>query len=258
MTISERVDRVDNPDKNSLQVQRIELAYDDYVVLADFSLDLHRGSLIGLIGPNGAGKTTLMLALSGQFRPRKGTILFNGMDIYRHNREFKHRIGYVHEAPFFYAHLTAAEFLHFIAQVKRVPAGERTLRIDEILAQVCLTEDQDKLTGELSLGMKKKLAIAAALLGNPSLLVLDEALNGIDVESAYRIKEVLRKFVAGGGTVLLSTHVLEVIEKLCDRYLVLKAGRLLADVQAAEWKAARTDSDEGLEEYIIHLLHQDE
>jgi len=242
----------------SLRAKEVSLAYDSEVVIANLSLELSCGSLVGLIGPNGAGKTTLLLALSGQFHPRQGVITFQDQDIYQQNRIYKYRIGYVHEAPFQYPYLTVEEFLYFIGSIKNLKKGELADRIERVLQQVCLQEERRKLTGELSLGMKKKLAIAAALMGNPSLLFLDEALNGVDVESAYRIKEVLRTFVAGGGTVLLSTHVLEVIEKLCDRYLVLKAGRLLADVQATEWKAGRAGLSEGLEEYIIRLLHQSE
>lgn len=239
--------------QNRLHVDAIQVAYDDCVILSELSLDLERGSLIGLIGPNGAGKTTLMLALSGQFRPRRGAIRFDGMDIYERNLAFKYRIGYVHEAPFFYPHLTAEEFLQFIARVKRVPSAELDLRVNRLLAQVCLNEERSKLTSELSQGMKKKLAIAAALIGAPDLLFLDEALNGVDVESAYQIKEGLREFTARGGTVLLSTHVLEVIEKLCDRYVVMKKGRIIDDVRAADWKETGRSS---LEEYIIERLRR--
>ncbi|HOC26243.1 MAG TPA: ATP-binding cassette domain-containing protein, partial [bacterium] len=155
--------------------------------------------------------------------------------------------------PFFYPHLTAEEFLQFIARVKRVPSAELDLRVNRLLAQVCLNEERSKLTSELSQGMKKKLAIAAALIGAPDLLFLDEALNGVDVESAYQIKEGLREFTTGGGTVLLSTHVLEVIEKLCDRYVVMKKGRIIDDVRAADWKETGRSS---LEEYIIERLRR--
>jgi ABC-2 type transport system ATP-binding protein len=243
-------------DSANLQVNAIELSYGSTPVIADLSMTIKPGSLIGLIGPNGAGKTTLLLALSGQFRPARGSIAFGAMDIFRDNLAFKYHTGYVHENPFFYPYLTAAEYLTFIGHVKKVAAANLAAQVDRLLLSVGLAEERDKLAADLSLGMKKKLAIAAAFMGEPALLFLDEALNGIDIESAYGIKQMLKECAQGGAAVVLSTHVLEVIEKLCDRYVVLKSGRIIADVDAEAWKARGEPGEGGLEEYIISLLHR--
>ncbi|HNW59731.1 MAG TPA: ABC transporter ATP-binding protein [bacterium] len=237
-----------------LEARAIAAGYDSSPVLTELSLTLPAGALTGLIGPNGAGKTTLMLALSGQFRPARGSIRFGGRDIYQENLAYKYRIGYVHEQPFFYPWLTAGEFLAFVAHVKKVDPGRIADESARLLQRVGLEGEQDKRTSDLSLGMKKKLAIAAAFMGEPAVLFLDEALNGVDIESAYGIKQMLREYVQGGGLVILSTHVLEVIEKICDRYVVLQSGRILADVEAAAWRSGAGAAS--LEEHIIALLHQ--
>ncbi|MBN2354509.1 ABC transporter ATP-binding protein [candidate division KSB1 bacterium] len=240
--------------KHLLTVHDITLAYEDQAVISDLSMDVDAGSFIGLIGPNGAGKTTLMLALSGQFHPARGRIEFENSDIYKANDRYKGRIGFVHEAPFAYPYFTAEEFLHLIARVKGVPVDHIPAQVRTALEAVCLMDERHKLTSDLSMGMKKKLAIAAATLGRPNILFLDEALNGVDVESAFHIKEMLKDFVARGGTVILSTHILEVIEKICSRYVLLKAGRIIADIQADAFAAGDEFKHGDLEQYVVSLL----
>lgn len=240
-----------------LSARNLEIGYGEAPVLHDLSLDIAAGSFIGLIGPNGAGKTTLALALSGQFRPQKGQIQYHGQDIYLHNLNYKRVIGYVHESPFFYPHLSAEEFLFFVARIKRVPASDLKMQIAAILDAVKLADERGKLTAHLSQGMRKKLAIAAALLGAPKILFLDEALNGVDIESAFHIKQYLQNYTHSGGTVILSTHVLEVIEKICDRYIILKNGRIVEDVTAENFKTnASAKNGHDLERYVIQKLQE--
>ena len=242
----------DNP---VLTIDDIAVSYGGDPVISGLSTTFERGTLVGLIGPNGAGKTTLMLSAAGQFRPVRGHVYFEGRDVYEHNRDFKRRIGYVHEDPFFYPYLTAEDFLRFVAGVKSVPEDDMESQIHTLLELVDLSGEKDKVTSALSMGMRKKLAIAAAMVGKPRILFLDEALNGIDIESTYRIKSSLREFVTGGGAIILSTHTLEVVEKVCDRYLLLKEGRVIADLKADE-AAGQRDVEEagGLEQYVIQLL----
>ncbi|MFQ5636756.1 MAG: ATP-binding cassette domain-containing protein [bacterium] len=151
--------------------------------------------------------------------------------------------------------LKCGRFSTFRGQSQDVPKLEIAAQTSAVLESVCLDEERRKLTAELSMGMRKKLAIAGSLLGNPKIIFLDEALNGIDLESAFKIKHVLQDLVAGGRTIILSSHVLEVIEKICDRYLVLKNGEIIADLEANRFK--ETDlagKDMDLEKYIIQLL----
>ena len=233
-----------------LQIINLEISYNETPVIKNLSFNIKKGSFIGLIGPNGAGKTTLLLSISGQFRPGNGEIQFQDKNIYVKNLEYKKAIGYVHEKPFFYPYLTVVDFLRFVAGIKNVSPDVVEEQIQALLITVNLHNERQKLTSALSQGMSKKLAIAAALLGPPQIIFLDEALNGIDFESSFKIKEALKKYVDKGGTIILSTHVLEVIEKICDRYLVLKNGEIIADILAGEFQ----NSEKDLEKYLIELL----
>lgn len=233
-----------------LQIENLEIAYNEEPVIKNLSFDIQSKSFIGLIGPNGAGKTTLLLSISGQFRPNNGEIKFHKKDIYKQNLEYKKALGYVHEKPFFYPYLTVEDFLRFVAGIKEVSRTEVEKQINELLQTVNLQDDSKKLTSALSQGMGKKLAIAAAMLGPPQIIFLDEALNGVDFESSFQIKNALKEYVTNGGTVILSTHVLEVIEKICDRYIFLKNGKIIADIIAREFQ----NSGKDLEKYIIELL----
>lgn len=233
-------------------IQNIVLAYEDNVAVDHLSLTIQPGSFIGLIGPNGAGKTTLMLSMAGQFQPASGSIFFQGLDIYGKNLEYKRKIGFVHENPFFYPYLSVEEFLWFIARVRRMDKRFIGEKIDNVLRAVKLYDEREKLTVQLSQGMRKKLAIAAALLNSPRILFLDEAINGVDVESVFYIKGLLADYVASGGTVILSTHVLDIIEKLCDRYVVLHQGRIIADLD--DETATKGKTAASLESIVLDLL----
>lgn len=243
------------PTRALLEVRDVTVSYGEAPVIHALTISLERSTLVGLIGPNGAGKTSLLLSLSGQFQPASGRIHFNGDDIYEHNRDYKSKIGYVHEDPFFYPYLTVEDFLRFVAGVKNVPGAEVESQIRSLLDLADLWTERDKLTSALSMGMRKKLAISAAMVGRPRLLFLDEALNGIDIEGTFRLKRRLREFVDAGGTVILSTHTLEVAEKLCDRYVVLEGGRVLADLRADDVTGRRGIGEEGsLEQHVMRLL----
>jgi ABC-2 type transport system ATP-binding protein len=237
-----------------IKSENIDVSYGGESVIQDLSITVEAGTLVGLIGPNGAGKTTLLMSISGQFKPVKGKIYFDGNDVYKANREYKRFVGYVHENPFFYPYLTAEDFMRFIAGIKDVSDEDAEDRIESLLKSVDVWEERDKVTSALSMGMRKKLAIAAAMIGAPRVLFLDEALNGVDFESAYRIKHSLRDFVAAGGSVILSTHTLEVIEKICDRYVVLKEGRIIADLRAGDVTGEAGSGGGSLEQYVMQLL----
>ncbi|HEX9935192.1 MAG TPA: ABC transporter ATP-binding protein, partial [bacterium] len=185
--------------------------------------------------------------LSGQFRPRSGIVRFKGQDIYERNLETKREIGYVHEEPFLYPHLTAEEHLTCIARMKKIRPAESGRQIPDLLDAFGLIEVRRKLTARLSLGMRKKLALASAMLGDPQILFLDEALSGLDVEGLHRVKTTLKEFTERGGTVLLSSHNLDLMEKLCGRYALLRRGRLIADLDR---RAIQSD----LESRVLALL----
>lgn len=231
-----------------LEAERITVGYDGPPVIEDLTVSVHTRSFVGLIGPNGAGKSTLLKCLAGQFRPESGRVFYRDLDVYQENVEFKRLISYVHENPFFYPYLNAEEFLDFISRIKRVPKEDIPEKVESVLSTVQLLDQKKKLTADFSLGMRKKLAIGAAMLGDPGLIFLDEALSGIDVEGVFQIKQWLADLAVDGGTVILSSHTLEVLEKICDRFLVLKGGKIIADLKSDQFQTP------DLESRILQLL----
>lgn len=187
-------------------------------------LTLPRGAFVGLIGHNGAGKSTCLAMLTGLLRPSEGRILVCGVDVHVDPRGALRHLGAVPENPALFEHLSAREFLQFVADVRG------STGLDAALEITGLGEDADRLIREYSQGMRRKTALAAALLGEPEVLVLDEAINGLDPPSAAVVKAELRRRVDRGATVLLSTHVVETVEAVADRVVMLAHGRVVADV----------------------------
>ncbi len=205
----------------------------------DLSID---GGFVGLIGHNGAGKSTCLKMLMGLLRPTEGAVKLHGVDVVASPDEARKLLGAVPEEPALYDYLTAREFLAFVAEVRGASG------IDEALELTGLGSDADRLIREYSQGMRRKTALAAALLGDPKVLVLDEALNGLDPPSAAIVKEALRERVARGTTVLLSTHVVETVAAVADRVVMLAHGRVVAD------ELVDDIGDDGLERLFLERL----
>ncbi len=238
---------------NRLSADSIHLSYNDMTVVTDVSLSMSSGEFIGLVGSNGSGKTTLLSALSGQFQPDCGEIFYNDLNIYQDNYKYKSRIGVVHEEPYFYPFLTASDFLRFIASIKLIPAISRYAEILRVLRITQLESQGDRLTSELSLGMKKRLALASAILGKPQILFLDEPFVNVDYKSTHALKRYLQEFTRKGGIILLSTHILELVEKVCDKLILLQEGRIVKNITIAEFEAAKKKKSSDLEDFIINL-----
>jgi len=185
------------------------------------------GSFVGLIGHNGAGKTTCLRMLMGLLRPSEGTVRVLGLDVVAEPLEARRRLGAVPDEPAIYEWLTAREFLELVASVR----GEGN--VGQALELAALGGDADRPVREYSQGMRRRTALAAALLGRPAVIVLDEALNGLDPPTAARVKAVLRAAVDEGRTVLLSTHVVETVAAVADRVILLARGRVVADERTA-------------------------
>jgi len=215
-------------DDLAIETHGLGKSYGDCVALADLDLRVRRGTLTGFVGPNGAGKTTTFRILAGLLRPTSGTGVVLGHDVQRRPVEVKAQLGIVFDDTGLYEHLTPREFLRFIGGafgLDRRTIADRSVRLLDLFS---LADKADGLCRELSLGMRKKLELGAALLHDPALLLLDEPLSGIDPIDARMVKDVLRDRVARGATVLLSSHVLETIETLCDEVAVVDHGRLVA------------------------------
>jgi ABC-2 type transport system ATP-binding protein len=207
-------------------------------VTALHPLDLKvNGEIYGLIGNNGAGKSTLMKIITGLLPPDAGKVEVSGIDIRKEPEEAKRRVGYLPESPLLYPRLTAEEMLTYIAEVKGVASPSEEVR--HWLATFDLTEKKGALLSDLSFGMRKKVALSAAFLGKPPVLILDEPFNGLDVATMERLAGIITDFHRAGATVLLSSHLMEYVDRLCHRILILKKGSVVGEgtPQALKQKA---------------------
>ena len=191
------------------------------------------GSLVGLVGPNGAGKSTTIKMITGQLAPTEGQVLVDGVDVAADPNGARARIGYVPEDPRLYDYLSAREMVSFVAEIRGKGDVEAALEV------AGLGPDADRLIQEYSQGMRRKTALAAAMVAAPPVLVLDEALNGLDPPSAARVVGALRAACDAGAAVILSTHVLDTLEKIADRLIMIQKGRVLADLPGTEMDRIR-------------------
>ncbi len=218
------------------------------------NLEVKRGTLYGFLGPNGAGKTTTIKMLTGLIRPDAGSVEVAGVDVVRNPLEAKRRIAFVPDQPVLFEKLTAWEFLAFVADVYGVPPQVARTRAEELLEMFNLTGAAQELVGGYSHGMKQKCALAAALLHEPEVLFLDEPTVGLDPASARLIKNILRRLVARGGTVFMTTHILEIAQSLCDEIGIMHRGVILASGTVDELRAqARAAQDNSLEDIFLAL-----
>ena len=216
-------------------------------------LQVPPGSFYGFLGPNGAGKSTTIKCLTGLLRPSAGEIRILGIDPVANPVEIKRRVGVVPEDLALFDRLTAAETLSFVAQVHGMPADTFKTRSTDLLALMDLAGAATTLVTDFSHGMRKKLALAAALLPAPRLLFLDEPFEGIDAVASRQIKELLHSFVARGGTVFLTSHILEIVERLSTHIGVIADGRIVAQGRIEDVRAG-AHGQGTLEELFIELV----
>jgi ABC-2 type transport system ATP-binding protein len=213
----------------SIAVENLRFRYASAEVLHGISFEISPGELTGLIGPNGAGKSTTIKILTGILEPGSGRVTVDGVTLPRDAVELKRRIGYVPEAAELYETLSAREFLELCGRLHDLDDDVLIPRMETLLEAFDLLDHGRSALGSFSKGMRQKTLIAAALLHNPSVIFLDEPLTGLDVESAMIVKTLLSALAAHGRTVLYSSHVLDVVERLCARVLIIGDGNLIAD-----------------------------
>src|SRR5215212_5367883 len=203
--------------------------FDNFVAVDHINLRVNRGSFFGFLGPNGAGKSTTIRMLTGLLAPTAGTVRILGEDTSNPSRalEIKRRIGVVPENLALFDNLTAREYLTFIGRMYSLTPDVARTRSAELLAIMELDRDEKKLTFEFSHGMKKKLALAAALIPNPDLLFLDEPFEGVDAVASRLLRDTLRRCVQRGATIFLTSHVLDIVEKLCTAVGIIARGELV-------------------------------
>jgi len=227
----------------------------DIKAVDDVHLEVRPGEIFGFLGPNGAGKTTTIKAVVGLLRPDAGRILVDGVDAWESPLEAKRRIGFVPDTPDLYEKLTGQEYLTFIADVFEVPATERAERARELLEMFALDGAVGDLVQSYSHGMKQKLAVTAALLHRPRLLILDEPMTGLDPRSSHLFKEMMRRHCDEGGSVFFSTHILDVAERLCDRIGIINRGRMIA-VGTMDELRRQAASESTLETIFLELTKE--
>jgi ABC-2 type transport system ATP-binding protein len=233
--------------------------FSDFVAVDRIDLRVNRGSFFGFLGPNGAGKSTTIKMLTGLLAPTSGTLKVLDFDISQHPTEVKRRIGVVPEDLNLFERLTGAEMLSFTGRMYGVRREEIAQRSKELLELMELQGEPGKLIVEYSHGMKKKLSLACALIHRPEILFLDEPFEGVDAIASRTLKDLLSRLTARGLTVFLTSHVLEIVERLCTDIAIIAQGKLLASGSLNELrKGIRVEGDgEGpvsLEEYFIHVV----
>ena len=221
-----------------LEIKDVEKRYGRTHAVRGISFSIRPGEFVGFVGPNGAGKSTTINMLTGQLLPTSGTIRVGGLDVVEDPNGARALTGYVPDDPKLYEYLNAREMIEFVTRIRGTGDVEAALEI------AGLGQDAERLIQEYSHGMKRKTAIAAAMVAKPRLLILDESLNGLDPPSVSRVLGALDRARADGAAVLLSTHVLDTLERVATRIIMLREGQIIADAPASDLDRVRTLFDQ--------------
>ncbi|MBQ1436358.1 MAG: ABC transporter ATP-binding protein [Ruminococcus sp.] len=240
-----------------IQVQHFTKKYGDKAVVKDISFTAKDGAITGFIGHNGAGKSTTIKAITGVISPTEGTILINGIDIARDALNAKRQFGYVSDSPDHFLRLSGMEYLDFMADIYDAPAEGRAQFIEDYAKRFGIYDALNNKILSYSHGMRQKIMIMGALIHDPSVWILDEPLTGLDPQSAFELKKMMREHVEKGNSVFFSTHVLEVAEKLCDEICIIKNGELLYNGTLDELKSTYK-SQASLENIFLELTETKE
>jgi len=241
-----------------VQIDKLVKEYDGLRAVDELDLHLESGVVLGLVGPNGAGKTTTLRCLSGIIPPTSGRILVDGHDLDKDRVPARQALAFVPDEPRLFEDLTVRDHLAVIARLYGVSDGAR--RGADLLARFDLADREDAYPSELSRGMKQKLMIALALLHRPRLLILDEPLTGLDPAAMRRMKRTLQEMAREGMAVMVSSHMLHLVEEICDEILILQKGRKILEGSLAEIRARlpELDASADLEEIFMHATGGDE
>lgn len=236
----------------ALEISNLCKAYGEHLAVDDLNLVANSGEIYALLGPNGAGKTTTLRIVAGLLRPDRGDAAIWGRSIRRQPRQAKKTVAFLPDEPLLYGKLRPLEYLEFVAGLWSVPGAIAQDRSRDLLQQLDLWEARGELCEALSRGMKQKLALAAGFIHQPKLLILDEPLTGLDATAARLVKDLLLDYVARGNTVILTTHIMEIAERLSHRIGIINQGKLVAEGTLAQLQAIAAGGTT-LEEIFIAL-----
>jgi len=237
----------------AVELKDVTKRYNDIVAVSNLTLKIGTGEIFGLLGPNGSGKSTTLKMLMGLVQPDAGKINVLGLDVLKQPVEVKRLVGYVPESANIYEFLTGIEYLDFIADIYEVPPEEKKQRINEYLKALQLEGREGDMINSYSDGMKKKISLISAFVHKPKLLLLDEPLNALDPRSARIVKDFLHSLKGQGVTTIMSTHVLEIAEAICDQIGIMYQGSILAlgNMDELRQRASLPNSD--LEDIFLKL-----
>lgn len=216
-----------------IQVSNLSKFYGEKRAISGLNFKLERGEIVGLLGLNGAGKTTTLRILTGFLIPSAGDASIDGKSIFDFPMEAKQKIGYLPETPPLYEDFTILEYLEFVGRIKKIPELQIPQEIEKVIQKTNLTEVREKLVGTLSLGYRKRVGIAQAILGDPEIVIMDEPISGLDPKQIVEIRNLIRS-LAGDHTVLISSHILSEIYKTCDKFLFIHRGMLKQELSLAK------------------------
>jgi ABC-2 type transport system ATP-binding protein len=236
-----------------IRLENLTKRYGKFVAVNNIELHVPRGELFGFLGPNGAGKTTTLRMIAGILQPTEGRVWIGGDDLIDSPMAAKARLGFIPDRPFIYEKLTGAEFLRFVAGLFGHDGEKVEQRIDELLTVFELSHWKDELVESYSHGMRQKLIISSALIHRPECIVVDEPMVGLDPKGARLLKDIFGSFVERGGTVLMSTHTMEVAEAMCDRIAIIQEGNIVACGSMDELRSQTAAGDVSLEELFLKL-----
>ena len=239
-----------------LELRHLSKQYRNIRAVDDVSFTIHPGEIVGYLGPNGSGKSTTVKMIVGLLEPTRGLVLFEGHDIHEHLIDYKRQLGYVPEEPHIYTHLSAMEYLQLVGRLRSMPEDVIEAKSVAMLRLLSLEAFANTEIASYSKGMKQRVLIAAALLHDPELLIFDEPLSGLDVASARLFKDLLQELANAGKAILYISHVLEIVERICTRVLIIYQGKIQADASIAQLTTLTQLPT--LEHVFAHLVKQED
>ncbi len=237
----------------AIETRDLSRSFGQFTAVERVHLRVNQGEFFGFLGPNGAGKSTTIRMLTGLLQPSSGSICILGIDFARHPLEVKRQIGVVPEGLALFMRLTATEMLHFAGQMYGLDKPTTRARTEELLEFMNLANEGRKLVADFSHGMQKKLALAAAVIHGPRILFLDEPFEGVDAVAAVTLKQMLQGMIARGATIFLTSHVLEIVERLCSHVAIIDRGKLIANGSLDELRAGVHAESHNAEESTARL-----